>query len=88
MPTDIYGYPQVGTSGPLIGAFSITPSDVTDLPNNTRQIRVTGIAGNLVAIWQDGQTRTIPVAANDVLDWRVSRVLATGTTATGLWGFY
>ena len=84
---DIYGSASTINS-PLIGAFPITPSDVADLPNNTRQIRVTGTAGNLACLWQDGQTRTIPVLANDILDWRVSRVLSTGTTATGLWGFY
>ncbi len=85
---DLFAGNQPGLTSPLIGAFVITPDDGADLPQVTRQIRVLGSAGNLTAVWADGNTRTIPVLANDVLDWRVSRVLATGTTATGLWGFY
>lgn len=77
-----------GLSSPLTGAFAIVPSDTVDLPNLPRQIRVTGSGGNLAAVWADGQTRTIPVFTGDILDWRLVRVLATGTTATGLWGFY
>lgn len=73
---------------PLSSAFEIIPNDGVDLVQVTRQIRVTGEGGNLAAVWADGQTRIMPVFVGDVLDWRLVRVLATGTTATGLWGFY
>jgi hypothetical protein len=85
---DIYQYHQPGLTSSAIGAFAVTPNDVADLPQVTRQLRVTGSAGSIAAVWADGATRIIPVAAGDVLDWRLVRVLATGTTATGLWGFY
>lgn len=85
---DIFQGHAVGLGGPLLGAFPIEPSDGADLPNDTRQIRVTGAAGQVAAVWANGQTRTIPVFTGDVLDWRLTRVLATGTTATGLWGFF
>lgn len=76
-------------TGPLIDGFPITPSDTVDLPNDTRQIRV-GVGGNIAVrfIGSPETTRIIPVNAGDVLDWRLRRVMATGTTATGLWGYY
>jgi hypothetical protein len=85
---DTYQSYSSSLTAPLLGAFPITPNDNADLPNDTRQVRVTGSGGALAAIWKDGQTRTTPVQAGDILDWRLVRVLATGTTATGLWGFY
>jgi hypothetical protein len=86
--SDIFRVHSVGLNTPLIAAFPVTPSDTEDLPNDTRQLRVTGAGGNLAAIWANGQTHTIPVFTGDILDWRISRVLASGTTVSGLWGFY
>lgn len=77
-----------GPTGPLAGAFAITPSDTTDLPQITRQLRVTGTAGNVAVIWASGDQTVEPVALGDVLDWRIQRVKATGTTATGIRGYY
>lgn len=73
---------------PLIGAFPITPDDSNDLPEVTRQIRITGSAGNIAVVWSGGLETIEPVSAGDVLDWRIVRVKATGTTATGLRGYY
>ena len=73
---------------PLISGFSITPDDAVDLPAVTRQIRITGAAGNAVVVWATGAETTEPVLTGDVFDWRVKRVKATGTTATGLRGYY
>lgn len=76
-------------SGPISGSLgAITPSDSADLAKTTRQIRVTGNAGNIAVVWIDGTETTEPVEAGDVLDWRVVRVKATGTTATGIRGYY
>lgn len=75
-------------SSPLQGGFVITPSDSTDLPQVTRQIRITGNPGTLAVIWAGGEQTVEPVSAGDVLDWRVTRVRATGTTATGIRGYY
>lgn len=77
-----------GLTSPIIGGFAITPNDSTDLPYVTRQIRVTGNAGNIVVVWSSGETTTEPVQTGDILDWRIVRVLATGTAATGLRGYY
>jgi hypothetical protein len=75
-------------SAPLTGGFSITPDDNNDLAQTTRQIRVTGTGGNIALVWASGLASTEPVNAGDMLDWRVARVKATGTTATGLRGYF
>lgn len=85
---DLYATFASGLTGPIVGAFAITPSDGADLPFVTRQIRVTGNAGNVVLVWANGVETTEPVVAGERLDWRVARVKATGTTATGLRGYY
>ncbi len=77
-----------GLSSPLIGAFTITPSDTQDLTRDTRQLRVTGQGGALAVVWISGAQTIEPVSAGDTLDWRIRRVLATGTTATGLRGYF
>lgn len=66
----------------------VTPNDSTDLPGGPcRALRVTG-AGDLVFISVNGNTRTVPVVANEVVPWGAQRVLATGTTATGIFALY
>ena len=78
----------IGLSSPLTGGFAISPSDAVDLAMVTRQIRVTGSGGALAVVWQSGVETVEPVAAGEVLDWRVRRVKATGPTAPGLRGYY
>lgn len=85
---DRYDSHTPSLSSPLIGGFSITPNDLVDLPAVTRQLRVTGSGGQLAISWAGGDQTVEPVVSGDVLDWRVRRVLATGTTATGLRGYY
>ena len=87
MTTNHDGYTS-GLTAPLISAFSIAPSDTNDLPKVTRQLRITGQAGTLAVIWLDGTQTVEPVAAGETLDWRIRRVLATGTTATGVRGYF
>lgn len=86
MPNDRFNGYNVGVTGPAINAFAITPSDSTDLPETTRAINVAA-AGN-VAVRMMGQTTpvTLYVAAGIPFPIRVDRVLATGTTATGIVG--
>lgn len=83
-------YQSMGTSliSPLIGGFAITPSDGADLPTVTRQLRVTGAGGDIALVWVDGSETIEPVVAGETLDWRIQRVKATGTSATGLRGYY
>ena len=78
---------SVGLTAPITAGFSITPNDATDLAIITRQIRITGSAGNLSVVWVDGSSSVETVAAGETLDWRIRRVLSTGTTATGIRGY-
>lgn len=72
---------------PMIGAFDITPNDTIDLVQPTRRIKATG-AGNISVNWVDGSTTVEAVTAGTFYDWRIARVKATGTTATGIRGYY
>lgn len=73
-----------------VNAVSVDPlkSDSVDLPNpmmvqckgNAGVIKFTDAAGN--------SPLTLTVAVGEVLNVQVARVWATGTTATGLIGFY
>ena len=69
--------------GPPVGAYSVTPSDSTDLTTDCRGLTING-AGTVAYIGWDGvtyTTGTLPVGRHTFL---VRRVKATGTTATGI----
>jgi hypothetical protein len=67
---------------PYISAAAVTPSDSTDLTWITRGLYIGG-AGNVAVNMADGTTVTFyGCLAGTVLNFCVSRVLATGTTAT------
>lgn len=68
--------------------FDITPSDTTDLPDVARSIRQknNGTAGAIVFQGIDGVQHTTDILPGQILPVLVYRVLATGTTATGLEG--
>lgn len=73
---------------PFTEAFSISPSDGADLATTTRGIMVT-VAGNVSVITKAGSTVTLPALQPGVVyPFRVQRVRATGTTATGIIGAY
>lgn len=85
--SDVFSAHTPGLTSPLIGGLgAITPSDSTDLTAVTREIYVGG-AGNISVIWADGRETVEPVAAGERLPWRLRRVKATGTTATGIRGY-
>lgn len=66
-----------------IGAAAVTPSDVDDLPRKPCQGLLVTATGNLSVVMEGGgQVDLTGVAANTLLPLRVSRVRATGTTAT------
>ena len=66
-------------------AFSITPDDGNDVAIETRGL-VAQVAGNVKVTMKTGATVTLGIAAGVVIPVRVTRVWATGTTATGLVG--
>ena len=75
-----------GIGQPATHLFLITPSNTADLRYVTRAIRAGG-AGDLRVMTTGGEDVTIPsVLAGETIAAEVSRVYATGTTATLLMG--
>jgi hypothetical protein len=69
---------------PVTGGEAVTPSDVTDLTKTSRCLWVAR-GGNISVIMKDGMTLTWEdVPGGSHVFARVSRVRATGTTATGI----
>ena len=72
--------------GPAVHGFAATPSDSVDLPETTRALYV-GDGGDIAALLQSGASVTfVAVQPGTILPLRVSRVLATGTTAAAIVG--
>lgn len=77
-----------GLESPATGLLAITPSDGADLTVMPRAIMVKQ-PGDLAVVMKDGTTGTLPALQAGVpYPVRVRRVLATGTTATGIVGLY
>lgn len=69
-------------------AVAVTPSDSVDLTYDTRALYVGG-TGDISVITENGQTVTlVGVPAGSFLPISVSRVRATGTTATNIVAFW
>lgn len=70
-------------SDPARDMAPVTPNDSTDLPHTALALYVeTGGTVQFVSI--TGQTRSVAVSDFAILPVGMQRVLATGTTATGL----
>ena len=75
-----------GLNSPICGGFDITPDDGADIPTTTRAIMVSA-GGDVAAVMKDGSSFTLPGLTPGVIyPVRVVRVMATGTTATGVKG--
>ncbi|MBM7045436.1 hypothetical protein [Rhizobium lusitanum] len=73
-------------SSPATHCALVTPSDTVDLTEITRAVAFTA-AGTLKVTMQGGETVVIPSGAlspGQMNPMRVTRIWATGTTATGL----
>ena len=71
---------------PALDAFTITPSDVTDLPELIRAIYAGG-PGQITLKTPSGTNVTFEgISAGTILPVRARAVLATGTTAVSLVG--
>jgi hypothetical protein len=67
----------------------ITPSDTVDLARGLTDGVWVGGAGNLVAVMENGQARTLTgVTAGALLPLAVKRINATNTTATVILALY
>ena len=69
-------------------AVVVTPSDTTVLPT-TRGLYA-GVAGNVAVTMSDNQNSVtfVGVQAGSILPVQVTKVLATGTTATNILALY
>ena len=84
---DSYKDRVLGVSAPIRSAVAVTPSDSADLAKVCRAIHV-GVAGDLVVILADDTTAVTIKANKGLLPVMVSRVKATGTTATDILALY
>ena len=76
-------------NGPIESGFAVTPDDNNDLTYQTRYLYA-GVSGDVKAtLAHDGSTVVFKSLAAGVLHpIAVSRVWATGTTATNILGLY
>lgn len=74
---------RVELNGSVTDMVPVTPSNSVDLANVAIGLYIT-VAGNVTFHNMDGVSRTIAVPDNFYLICSVSRVLATGTTSTGI----
>ncbi len=84
---DYYAGRQTPMTGPLPHCFAITPHDSNELTATTRGISA-NVAGAAVLVFYDDSEATFTMLAGVVYPFRVKQVKSTGTTATGLYGFY
>lgn len=71
-------------TSPATGAWLVSPSDTTDLPEVCRMITIGTATGAVSFIGLDGQTYTtgdLPIGSHPMI---AKRIMATGTTATGI----
>lgn len=74
---DIHSLPEDG--------FDITPSDGADLPQVVRKI-VVGVAGTVRVTYRSGAIANYTMAAGGTISSFITKVHATGTTATNMVG--
>lgn len=80
--SDAFALHQSGLTSPASRAAAVTPNDAADLVAHARSLWVGGL-GNLAVVTVGGDTETFPNVSG-LFPVRVKRVLATGTTATGI----
>lgn len=87
MAVDLFQPNLVVQTSPARGSIVITPNDGTDLSFAVRQVTI-GTAGGTIT-WRDvtGQTWATGPLPVGTYPMSAHRVLATGTTATGLTGW-
>lgn len=86
--TDHFDSFSSGLTGPVTGGFDVTPDDGADLTTLPRALMV-AVGGDVAVILKDGTSVTLPgLAAGVMYPVRTTRILATGTTATGIKGLY
>jgi hypothetical protein len=87
--TDTFSRFQATANAPASHAAVITPSNTTDLATATRGLYV-GVSGDVKVDMLGGEAGVtfIALAAAVIHPIRVTRVYATGTTASSILGLY
>ena len=85
--SDFFSEFSKGLDSPADRHFSITPSDTSDLAIMPRALRIDS-GGTLALRDESGQDITYTVSDGEVLVFRAVRVLATGTSASNIVGWY
>ena len=81
--TDLFKTHAPGMTDPIMRAEEVTPSDGADLSLTSRAVYVGG-GGDLHVTLSDGDTVTLTNAGAGWHPIRVTRIWATGTTATAI----
>lgn len=88
---DPYQYATAHIQNPITNAFSISPSNTTDLPVTTRSVYI-GSSGDLRVTLKDMPDGTFVTYKNMIeglsYPLRIKRVFSSGTTASNLIGEY
>ena len=84
---DVNFYRNANLESPAWKATSVTPNDGADLTQTFARVTAR-VAGNVNVTCSGGGTVVLAIAAGGVLPVFVDRVLATGTTATGIVALY
>lgn len=80
---------EVDMEAPFLDAQEVTPDDANDLPRNPAFAFRVGGAGDVEVTTVDGSQATIVgLAAGEVFRLAVTRIHATGTSATGIVALY
>jgi len=83
---DTFASNSEGLTAPVDNAEAITPNDSADIVTATRALSV-GAGGTLRVTTLGGNTVDLNPQDGQFMPIRVSRVHATGTTATGIVGW-
>jgi hypothetical protein len=75
---------------PIMSVKAVTPSDSVDLPDGACRGLIVNGTGNLSFITANGETVTLTIGTSwfGVQNISARRILATGTTATGIFACY
>lgn len=85
---DAYGAAGLGgLTAPATRAADITPSDSSDIPNRPRALTVEG-SGTVTMTMEDGNDVQVTLISGTVYPLRPLRIKASGTTATGIIGWW
>lgn len=91
VPTDKFAQTERGILAPYTRAVTITPSDSTDLVETPRALQIHASAASTpvkVTMAGDSAAVTMNLQTGFIYPLRVSRVWATGTSATSVVALY